>query len=241
MYWKLRCFDLWFWQEITIINKECTILRIKIDRILASEAFIFFFYRLILFYSWTFRLRIENDKHWMDYIGNGGVVLLCTWHQQFFSAILPFKNYKIFNPSIMISQSKDGEIVAKMALRNGWNPVRGSSSKGGKEALKKMITNLKEKKLSAHIVDGPRGPSGIVKPGVIRLAHGANAVIVPFSVSAEKTWYFNSWDKFLLPKPFSKVTLRFGEMMKFDRVKDRKVFERQRMKLEEVMLPALKV
>jgi lysophospholipid acyltransferase (LPLAT)-like uncharacterized protein len=241
MYWKLRCFDLWFWQEITIINKECTILRIKIDRILASEAFIFFFYRLILFYSWTFRLKIENDKHWMDYIGNGGVVLLCTWHQQFFSAILPFKNYKTFNPSIMISQSKDGEIVAKMALRNGWNPVRGSSSKGGKEALKKMITNLKEKKLSAHIVDGPRGPSGIVKPGVIRLAHGANAVIVPFSVSAEKTWYFNSWDKFLLPKPFSKVTLRFGEMIKFDRVKDRKVFERQRMKLEEVMLPALKV
>jgi hypothetical protein len=175
------------------------------------------------------------------YLKNGGTVLLCVWHQQFFSAIRHAKNYKIFNPSLMISQSKDGEIVAKMAFHNGWNPIRGSSSKGGMGALKIMITNLKKDKLAAHIVDGPRGPSGVVKPGVIRLAHAANAVIVPISVSAEKAWHFNSWDKFLLPKPFSKVTLRFGEMIKFDRVKDRDIFERQRMRLEEVMLPALKV
>ena len=139
----------------------------------------------------------------------------------------------------MISQSKDGEIVAGIAKRTGWHPVRGSSSKGGMEALKKMISHLKKNKLAAHIVDGPKGPSGIAKPGVIRLAHGANAIIVPFSVSAEKAWHFNSWDKFLLPKPFSKVILRFGEMIKFDRVKDREIFESQRMRLEEVMLPAL--
>ena len=215
-------------------------MRIKIDRFLASEAFISFFYRLILFYSWTFRLKIENDKGWTDYRRNGGVVLLCTWHQQFFSAVRPFKRYKIFNPSIMISQSKDGEIVAKMAFRNGWNAVRGSSSKGGMKALKIMITNLKESKLAAHIVDGPIGPSGIVKPGIIQLAHATNAVIVPFYVFAEKAWYFNSWDKFLLPKPFSKVLLRFGEMIKFDKVKNKEIFERQRMRLEEIMIYGLR-
>jgi lysophospholipid acyltransferase (LPLAT)-like uncharacterized protein len=213
----------------------------KIDRFLTSEVFISFFYRLILFYSWTFRLKIENDKDWMDFRKNGGVVLLCTWHQQFFSAVRPFKNYKTFNPSIMISKSNDGEIVAKLALHNGWNPVRGSSSNGGMEALRRMINNLKENKLAAHIVDGPKGPSGIVKSGVILLAHATNAAIVPFSVSAEKAWHFNSWDKFLLPKPFSKVFLRFGEMIKFDRVKDREVFESQRMRLEEAMLPTLRV
>lgn len=215
-------------------------MRIKIDRFLKSEAFISFFYRLILFYSWTFRLKIENEKEWMDYRRDGGVVLLCAWHQQFFSAIRHFKNYKIFNPGIMISQSGDGEIVAKIALRSGWNPVRGSSSKGGMGALRKMIAHLKENKLALHIIDGPKGPSGIVKPGAIRLAHAADAVIVPFSVSAEKAWYFNSWDKFLLPKPFSKVFIRFGEMIKFDRVKDREIFERQRMRLEEIMLPGLR-
>lgn len=104
----------------------------------------------------------------MDYRKNGGAVLLCIWHQQFFPAIRPFKKLKTFNPTIMNSQSKDGEIVAKTSSLCGWNSVRGSSSKGGLEALKKMITNLKEKKLAAHILDGPKGPSGIVKAGIFR-------------------------------------------------------------------------
>lgn len=214
-------------------------MEIKTDRLLTSELFISFLYRLSRAYSWTFNFKVENEKEWMDYLANGGVVLLCAWHQQFFSAIRYFQNYRIFNPTIMISQSKDGEIVAGVARRSGWNPVRGSSSKGGRRALKEMIANLRETKLSAHIVDGPRGPLGKVKPGVIRLAHVADAVIVPFYVSAENGWHFNSWDKFLLPKPFSKVLLRFGKMIKFDKVKDEKSFEKQRKQLEEIMLPAL--
>jgi lysophospholipid acyltransferase (LPLAT)-like uncharacterized protein len=216
-------------------------LRIIADRFLTSELFITFLYRICRVYSWTFRIKVENEKEWMDYLENGGSVLLCTWHQQFFSAIRHFQNYKVFNPIIMISQSSDGEIVAGVAERSGWNTVRGSSSKDGRGALKKMIDSLKESKLAAHIVDGPRGPSGKVKAGIIRLAHATDAVIVPFSVSAEKAWYFNSWDKFLLPKPFSKVRLGFGKMIKFDRTKDKEIFEAQRKQLEEIMLPSLKV
>jgi lysophospholipid acyltransferase (LPLAT)-like uncharacterized protein len=216
-------------------------LRIKTDRFFTSELFISFLYRFCRAYSWTFRLKVENEKEWIDYLENGGSVLLCIWHQQFFSAIRHFQNYKIFNPSIMISQSSDGEIVAGVAERTGWNTVRGSSSRDGMGALKKMISNLKESKLAAHIVDGPRGPSGKVKAGAIRLAHATDAMIVPFSVSAEKAWYFNSWDKFLLPKPYTKVLLHFGKMTKFDRVKDRETLEEQRKQLEEIMLPALKV
>jgi len=216
-------------------------VRIKLKRFLTSELFIFFLYRFIIAYSWTFRLKVENEKEWVDYLKNGGAVLLCVWHQQFFSVIRHAKNYKIYNPSIMISLSKDGEIVARMCKHNGWYAVRGSSSRGGMEALKKMIAKLRETKLAAHIVDGPTGPSGKVKPGVISLAHVSNAVIVPISVSVEKAWYFNSWDKFLLPKPFSKVRLGFGKMIKFDRTKDKEILEAQRKQLEEIMLPALKV
>jgi lysophospholipid acyltransferase (LPLAT)-like uncharacterized protein len=141
----------------------------------------------------------------------------------------------------MISQSKDGKIVAGVAKRSGWNAVRGSSSKGGTLALKNMIANLKKSKLSGHIVDGPRGPSGVVKPGVIRLAFATNAVIVPFYISAENSWHFNSWDKFLLPKPFSKVVLRFDKMISLQRTKDRNLFENQRKQLEDIMIPALKM
>ena len=104
-----------------------------------------------------------------------------------------------------------------------------------------MVANLKKSKLSGHIVDGPRGPSGVVKPGVIRLAHATNAVIVPFYVFAENSWHFNSWDKFLLPKPFSKVGLRFDKMIHLKKTKDKNLFEKQRKQLEDIMIPALKI
>lgn len=210
------------------------------DRFLTSKLFISFLYRFARTYSMTLRLRVENENAWMDYLKNGGTVLFCGWHQQFFPAIRHFPNYKIFNPSIMISQSKDGEIAAGVAQRAGWNPIRGSSSKGGIGALKRMIMNLRQTKLAGHIVDGPRGPSGQVKVGVIRLAHAADAVIVPVYFSAENAWYLNSWDKFLLPKPLSRVLIRFGEMIKFDRVKDEASIENQRKQLEKIMLPGLK-
>ncbi|MBU0987806.1 MAG: lysophospholipid acyltransferase family protein [Proteobacteria bacterium] len=213
----------------------------KFKRILTSEPFIAFLYRFARAYAWTLRITVENEKEWMDYVKNGGPVLICGWHQQFFSAIRHVQNYKIFNPSIMISQSSDGEIVAGVVKRAGWHPVRGSSSKDGRKALKELVARLRKTKLAGHIVDGPRGPSGRVKAGAIRLAHAADAVIVPFSVSAENGWHFNSWDKFLLPKPFSRVVLRFGKMLKFDKTKDQESFEKQRRQLEEIMLPGLKI
>jgi lysophospholipid acyltransferase (LPLAT)-like uncharacterized protein len=119
-------------------------LKGKIDRIITSEWFIAFLYRFNRIYSGTFRLTIENEKKWLDFLNAGGTVLLCTWHQQFFSAIRHFQRYKDFNPSLIISQSKDGKIVAGVAQRSGWHPVRGSSSRGGMLALKNMIANLKK-------------------------------------------------------------------------------------------------
>lgn len=175
----------------------------------------------------------------MEHLQSGGTVLLCVWHQQFFSAIRHFQNYRKFDPSLMISQSKDGEIIAGVAERSGWRAVRGSSSHGGAAALKEMIQQLRASRLASHIVDGPRGPAGVVKAGAVRIAHVANAVVVPFYTTADKAWYFNSRDRFFLPKPFSKVSLRFGDMIEFERVKDSERFEQQQQYLEDVMRPAL--
>ena len=73
--------------------------------------------------------------------------------------------------------------------------------------MKEVITYLKETGLAAHIMDGPRGPIGKVKAGAIQIALEADAVIVPFYVTANRAWYFNSWDKFFIPKPFTRVVL----------------------------------
>ena len=207
----------------------------KYFSVVKTKPFLWFLYKFIRAYSWTFRLTIENEKLWMDYLNNGGTVLLCTWHQQFFSAIYRFKAYAHLNPSLMISQSNDGDVIAAIANKTGWQTVRGSSSKDGYEALIAMIDNLKVFRLAAHVLDGPRGPAGIIKPGVIHLAEATNAMIMPFYTSADKAWYFKSWDRFMLPKPFAHVTLRFGEMIDFQKDHTEKDFEGKRQYLEQIM------
>jgi len=117
--------------------------------------------------------------------------------------------------------------------------VRGSSSRGGREAMYDVIGGLKDSRLAAHVVDGPRGPAGQVKAGAIRMAHASKAAIVPVYVSADNAWYFNSWDRFMLPKPFSRVVLRFGAVINLAPIGDDKDFEMQRRQLEHTMRPAL--
>ena len=207
----------------------------KIRNAITSQLATALLYRLIRAYSWTFRIKVENEDDWLTHLKNGGTVLICIWHQQFFPAIRYFKKYQKYNPSLMISRSRDGEIIAGVAKRTGWHPVRGSSSRGGSEALHGMIDRLKASRLSGHVVDGPRGPAGIVKSGVIRMAHTTGAMVVPFYSSADRAWYMNSWDKFVLPKPFAKVTLRFGQMIKFDPSENNEDFEKQRLHLEKIM------
>ena len=213
----------------------------KKQRLITREFTLSLLYRCIRSYSGTFRFKLENEHIWSDHMGDGGAVVLCCWHQQFFSAIRHFQNYRRYRPPLMISRSTDGEIIAGVARRTGWDPVRGSSSRGGKDALTAMIEKLKERKVAAHIVDGPRGPMGKIKPGVIRLAQMGEAAIIPFYTTADRAWYFNSWDRFMIPKPFANVTLRFGDIFPVKQTMSEEEFEQQRLNLEEIMLDGLMV
>lgn len=197
------------------------------------------FYYIIRAYSWTFRLRIENEKPWLEYLQNGGRVLLCGWHQIFFAAIRHFKSYASYHPALMISKSKDGDIIADVAEKSGWHAVRGSSSRDGGRALKEMVGYLKQSGLAAHIVDGPKGPAGIVKAGVVSLARATGAVVVPVYATSDRAWYFNSWDHFMLPKPFARVNLRFGEMLDLSSGASDEDFELQRVRLQKIMQPGI--
>lgn len=210
------------------------------EKLLASKVFTWFVFRFIQIYSWTLRLQVENEAQWRDHLEANGRVLLCCWHQQFFCFIRHFRSYRKHRPSLMISKSSDGEMIAGVATLSGWHAVRGSSSKGGREALASMVARLRETGLAAHILDGPRGPIGQVKSGAIYLAQGAGACIVPVYAIADNAWIFNSWDRFFLPKPFSRVIIRFGEMLTVSKTSDPEQFEVQRKKLEDTMLPNLK-
>ncbi|MFW6082325.1 MAG: hypothetical protein ACOC7W_10450, partial [Desulfosalsimonas sp.] len=84
-----------------------------------------------------------------------------------------------------------------------------------------------------------RGPAGVVKNGAIAMAQGAGAVVVPVFVSADRAWYLNSWDRFQVPKPFSRVTVRYGEMITIPATRNTGEFEEQRKRLEDIMRPGL--
>lgn len=207
----------------------------KLKWIIHTKAFSSFIYYFLMLYLSTLRLKTTNLQNVMTLIERGETILLCCWHQQFFSAIRNFRRYSKYKPAIMISQSRDGELISRVAHRVGWKTARGSTSKGGKPALTAMISHLKTYKLAAHILDGPQGPIGKVKPGVIKMAHESGAFIVPFYVVADNAWYFKSWDQFVLPKPFSKVNLCYGTEIKFTPSESSEEFELQRQLLENTM------
>lgn len=130
------------------------------------------------------------------------------WH----SRILMFSYvYKGLNASILVSRSEDGEIIARILQAQGQETVRGSTSKGGLRALSRLIKTLRiDNRPGVIIPDGPRGPRFKVQPGVILLAKKTGYPIVPATYSARKMKVFSSWDRFMLPFPFTKCRMVYG-------------------------------
>jgi len=211
----------------------------RLRKVAATRAAGFFLYGLIRLYSATFRVKMENEQQWVEEVEGGGRVLICLWHQHFFIAVKFLARYRKYNPCVMVSQSLDGDIGARIIEAGGVSTARGSSSRGGSAALKEMVEMLAKKRMGAHILDGPRGPAGVVKPGAVAIAHGAAAAIVPAYVHADRAWYFRSWDRFFIPKPFARIKICFYPKIKLPPLKDKDDFEKQRKKLEAIMRPHL--
>ncbi|PIK13990.1 lysophospholipid acyltransferase family protein [Halobacteriovorax sp. JY17] len=156
----------------------------------------------------TYRFEYR-DEYVINDATKGSSYILAIWHQNILSSILAHTNRRF---SMIISPSKDGEYVAKVCELFGHEPIRGSSSKGGVRALINSIRSLKAGIPSAVAIDGPRGPLYNIKPGVFEMAKKAQVPIIPMTVSPAKFWTFNkAWDKFRLPKPFTKIIIHYGK------------------------------
>jgi lysophospholipid acyltransferase (LPLAT)-like uncharacterized protein len=111
----------------------------------------------------------------------------------------------------MASRSKDGEIIAGWLERNGYRVVRGSSSRGGSEALREMVRQVRAGRAAALTVDGPQGPPRQVQPGIVQLARLTGGWILPITSSSARPRFLASWDRYLLPRPFSRNVVVYGE------------------------------
>jgi hypothetical protein len=211
----------------------------EIKYFLLNTCFTSIIFCLLDLYTKTLRVKFEGTEKVQKHLENGGRVIISSWHQRFFGGFFIPRIFK-WSPCIMISQSRDGDFISKVVQHIGWIPVRGSSSRGGRVALRVLVEGVNENHIGGHIVDGPTGPPCVIKPGLISLAQNANAVICPGIVSYGNAWIFNSWDHFMVPKPFSRVLFRFGAIFTVPETINDDQFESLRKKIEDEMIKEYK-
>ena len=195
-------------------------------------------YYLLRLYLSFLRVRVVGEEAAHKQFSKYGRVIAAVFHQRFLPALAYVTKFRNFKPIVMISQSSDGELIASLASRLGLVPVRGSSTRGGRDALMAILRALKKNPGVIHIVDGPTGPKGVIKPGLMAMAQVTGAPIFPIIISAEKAWVMKSWDRFLVPKPFSKVTIRWGDPFPVPRGTRPEQLEELRKQVESLMLEA---
>jgi lysophospholipid acyltransferase (LPLAT)-like uncharacterized protein len=143
--------------------------------------------------------------------------------------------------AVMVSRSWDGEVIDRSIRRMGYDTVRGSSSKGGKEALVELIEMINEKNYCSGLaVDAPRGPSRQVKMGIVIVARETEQPVVPFVSWATRQIQFNSWDRMILPLPFSTIVMAFGKPTTVPKGLSNEDYENLRQEIENNMLEASK-
>jgi lysophospholipid acyltransferase (LPLAT)-like uncharacterized protein len=139
--------------------------------------------------------------------------IFAFWHRSLLACVWRFRNLGV---AILISRSFDGELIARTVERLGFIAVRGSSSRDGSLGLRGLHRTYLAGHLCAITADGPRGPSMVAKPGVTQLANLADSTIVAFYAHPERAWQLRSWDRFLIPKPFSRVTVAWSRQIPAD-------------------------
>jgi len=156
--------------------------------------------------------------------------IIAFWHSRI---LLVSHFFKGRGGVAMVSASEDGEFIARILQRQGQHTVRGSTTRGGLRALTQLIREIKKRQVPAAVVpDGPQGPRFMVQPGVIRLAQKTEIPILPVTYGAERMKVFSSWDRFILPYPFTRCRLVFGAPLTVPSKADSPVLEACRRELE---------
>jgi lysophospholipid acyltransferase (LPLAT)-like uncharacterized protein len=135
----------------------------------------------------------------------------------------------------LISRSRDGDLGSRIAINLGCRVVRGSSSSGGKEALQELVECARKGESPGIVMDGPRGPAGVAKPGVVVLSKRSGRPIVLFAVEAERSWRLKNWDKTLIPCPFTRIAFKVGGPITVPKDADWDECERSRKQLDHMI------
>jgi lysophospholipid acyltransferase (LPLAT)-like uncharacterized protein len=166
-------------------------------------------YGILRLYLCLVRIRSEHEEELLDHLRHGGKAIAAVWHQRILLVVRYARRFREFTPAVMISRSRDGDLIADVCRRLNFIPVRGSSSRGG--------------------------PRGLIKAGIIRMAQLSGAPIIPVYISVNRAWTLRSWDRFLIPKPFSTIRVRWDNPIPVPAELDHALFETIRLDIEKRM------
>src|SRR5687768_17027936 len=156
----------------------------------------------------TWRTRVVNEEHLNELRADGRPFIFSLWHGHLLPLLWHHRQSRV---AILISEHRDGELIARTAQWLGYNLIRGSTTRGAERALLSLVRELKSGREIAITPDGPRGPARKFAPGALVAAHRSQAPILPVAASADRAWRLGSWDRFVIPKPFARITVAYGE------------------------------
>jgi len=190
--------------------------------------------------AWVVRLWIGTVRYryrplGANYDPNGhrfrGRYIYAFWHENMLMPVYQYGGHDIY---VLISQSGDGQLIAESARHLGFKTVRGSTTRGGLEAVREMLHRGTNSQL-AVTPDGPRGPRRQVQMGLIFLAAKTGLPIVPIGMAFHRAWRLNSWDRFALPFPGSRVSCVTTEAIVVPEKIDKKELERYRQMVQDAI------
>ncbi len=186
-------------------------------------------YCVIKLLSWSMRIKVVNGHIQDEYRRRGQPAIGAFWHGRLLMMPAGYRGNKLI---ILISLHQDGELISRTARYFGFKSIRGSTTRGGLSAMREMLKASQGGYDIAITPDGPRGPRYHVQSGIIELARRTGMAIVPLTFSASRKKMFRSWDRFLLPYPFSRGVFIWGEPVLVPKQMNGREFELKRLLLE---------
>ena len=155
----------------------------------------------------TWRFSGPSPRPGAGALPAGGPVVLICWHE----VLLPLLwRHRGLGIALVVSQARDGQHLVDFAGRLGYGVARGSSTRGGARALLGAVRALQDGRVVAFTPDGPRGPRRRVKAGAVAAAQRAEVALLPLHAEVNRAWRLDSWDRFVLPKPWAAVRVAYG-------------------------------
>lgn len=197
------------------------------------------FIRLVLkLYISTFRYNLVVNEEVEKLASEGKRLVFFCWHNQLALSLGKSGKFKFVS---MISRSKDGDILAPLVESFGHKVVRASSSRGASAGVIEMLSFMDEGYHAAMAVDGPKGPVYEAKPGTLYLAKKADCILVPVLGNCKRFFRFNSWDKFIMPKPFAKIDLTLLSPIKLSDSVDKDDVENELKNVQDKIMEMTRV